>query len=483
MNKSVLFCFFSLSFIFNSFAQTFNLTVTNGYGSGTYSVGDTVHIWSKAYDNTKTFSTWSGNIQFLANPTEWHTTLVMPNQNVNVSAEIVNMPTYSIAYEQIMGQNNLKNVYYFFPPYQKGVLYLFHGTGGQAANWTTNVEYRSFVNAAIADTFGIIITEAEEITLNTDLNSDGKLRWQGFPVDTINGIDYLNIKAITDTFVNRGDFPVNTKKFSVGMSNGGSYSAAISHAFSFEAGVSYCASSIQPIFNVRTSPYAFRMAKFDDNAEVGPEGNYEAWQNDSILASRGICHDYKIMDRQPIYPERFSRISGVSVATSQGIFNELVTNNQLDNDHFALHSDTIKAHIIATPSAYPNFVSLGTGDRLEVLNQIASANSEHKFYSDFNFETLKFLNERCNSSVGLNEITNEENEIFIFPNPASEIVTVAFNESISSFQLINSIGGKVYETENVAAKNTIDVSEFEKGVYFIQAISSNKVLFTKFVIE
>jgi hypothetical protein len=36
------------------FAQTFNLTVNNGYGSGTYQAGDTVHIWSFAYDSTKT---------------------------------------------------------------------------------------------------------------------------------------------------------------------------------------------------------------------------------------------------------------------------------------------------------------------------------------------------------------------------------------------------------------------------------------------
>jgi hypothetical protein len=267
------------------------------------------------------------------------------------------------------------------------------------------------------------------------------------------------------------------------MSNGGSYSATISHAFSFEAGVSYCASSVQPIFNVRTSPFAFRMAKFDDNAEVGLIGNYEAWQNDSILASRGICHDYKIMDRQPIYPERFSRIPGVSVTTSQGVFNELVTNNQLDNDNYALHSDTIKAHIIATPSAYPNFISLGTGDRLEVLNQIAAANSEHKFYSDFNFETLKFLNERCNASVGLNEINKEENSIVVYPNPANALLTIEFKEMISSFQVFNSIGEKVFETQKVVAHDKIDVSKFEKGVYFIQAISPNKVLFTKFVIK
>lgn len=32
-------------------SQTFNLTVNNGYGSGNYQTGDTVHIWSIAFDN------------------------------------------------------------------------------------------------------------------------------------------------------------------------------------------------------------------------------------------------------------------------------------------------------------------------------------------------------------------------------------------------------------------------------------------------
>jgi hypothetical protein len=314
---NITFIIFSISGIYS---QTYNLTVIGGYGSGTFQTGDTVHIWSVAYDTTKTFLHWTGDIQYLERTNEWHTTLVMPNQDISVSSVISNMPAYTINYEQIKGANNLKKVYYSFPANLKGIIYLFHGTGGNASNWISMVEYRSFVNAAIADSFGIIVTEAEEITLNNDLNDDGKLRWQTFPIDTINGIDYLNIKAITDTFINRGNFTSITPKFSVGMSNGGSFSAAISYVYNYQAGISYCASSSQGIFSVRNNPFAFRMAKYDDNSEVGPQGNYEAWQNDSILNARNICHDYEIHDRQPIYPERFARISGISITASQAIF-------------------------------------------------------------------------------------------------------------------------------------------------------------------
>ena len=62
------------------FSQTFNLTVNNVYGSGTYQAGDTVHIWSVAYDSTKTFGQWTGDIASLHGPKEWHTTLTMPSQ-------------------------------------------------------------------------------------------------------------------------------------------------------------------------------------------------------------------------------------------------------------------------------------------------------------------------------------------------------------------------------------------------------------------
>ena len=47
--------------------------------------------------------------------------------------------------------------------------------------------------------FGIIITESEESTTGIDANADGKIRWLVTPADSVNNIDYANIKIITDT--------------------------------------------------------------------------------------------------------------------------------------------------------------------------------------------------------------------------------------------------------------------------------------------
>ncbi len=463
-------------------AQTYNLSVVEGYGSGNYSAGDTVHIWSKAYDTTKTFKKWNGDVQFLENPNEWHSKLIMPSQNISVSAIIDDMPNYSITYEQIMGQNILKNVYYFFPTNLKGVIYLFHGTGGSANNFINSIENRSFINAAIADGFGIIATEAEEISLNSDLNGDGKLRWKVFPVDTVNGIDYLNIKILTNTFIQRGDFNYSTPIFSVGMSNGGSFSAGISSALNFRAGVSYCASSVQGIFTERTNPFAFRMAKFDDNDEVGEDGNYEAWQNDSILASREICHDFKLHDRQPIYPERFARISGISVSNSQLFYNDLVTNNLLDNNNFALHSDTIRNRIIANPSLFPNIIQLPISFTNDALSQIAASNAEHKFYSDYNFETLNFFNTLCEPSVGI-ENMQFESRVWLYPNPASSILYINTENNIPlSFSISNSLGQLLAESS--LTNNFITISHLPKGIYLIRINNSDtETTLLKFIKE
>lgn len=377
-------------------SQTYNLTVVNGYGSGNYQAGDTVHVWSEKYNVAQTFSHWSGDSQYLEMPNEWHTTLIMPSQNISVTAVINNMPSYTINFEQIMGVNNLKNVFSYFPSNLKGVIYLFHGTSSVSSVWINSVEFRSFVNAAIADDFGIIVTDAEEITLNTDLNGDGKLRWHFSPVDTINNIDYLNIKIITDTFVNRGSISPTTPKFSVGMSSGGAFSSGTSFVYNYVAGVSYCASSVPGISNIRNNPFAIRMAKYDDNDP------YPAWQSDSILTARGICHDFKIHDRQPLYPERFARIPGISITTSQAIFNDLMINGQLDGNNYALNSDTIENNIITNPSLYPNIISLSASLQQSALNQIKASNAEHYFFSDYNFATLDFFNSLC-SPLSLNE--------------------------------------------------------------------------------
>ena len=399
MRKTIITIAIAVFFISNAHAQTFRLTVNNGYASATtFRAGDTLHLWSVAFDSTRVFVNWTGDTAGIAKAGEWHTTLIAPARNIILTANLRSVNPYSVAYEKIKGKNNLKNVYYFFPAAMKGVIYCLHGTSGHAVNWITSLEYRQFVNAAIADSFGVLITEAEEITLNTDLNADGKLRWSTYPADSVNNVDYANIKAITDTFITRGKMSRSTPRFSVGMSNGGAFSAALSMYYKYAAGVSYCAPAGAGVVNYTGTPLQFCMAKYDDNENVGPQGNADALTNYNTLVSRGICTAFNLHDHSPCYPQRFARIAGVSTTASQNIFNEFVAKGFLDaRNFFIISSDTIAVRIQNNPLSYPAIIALTAIQRLEIISQIAAMNAAHQFYSDLNNTTLNFLRSPCGS--------------------------------------------------------------------------------------
>lgn len=106
------FVFFLAPFLAS--AQTFQLTVQNGYGTGQYAAGDTVHIWSEEWPLTKTFSHWTGQTSFLQMADEWHTRLVMPAQNVTVTGHIKNLlPGADFTEEHFMGRDTLQQVFYY----------------------------------------------------------------------------------------------------------------------------------------------------------------------------------------------------------------------------------------------------------------------------------------------------------------------------------------------------------------------------------
>ncbi len=373
-----------------------NVTVINGYGTGRYKVGDTVNIWSVAITSDKIFDTWSGYSNLLSNSGEWHNSFVMPAQNVTITGSTKLFPAYNLEFEKIKGKTNLKNVYYYFPLNHKGIVYLLHGTSGSAANLVGNFEWVQLMNALVYENYAIVVTEAEEVTLNTDLNGDGSIRWNPTPVDSVTNVDYANIKAITDTFYTRGYTKRTIPRYSVGMSNGGEFSADLSYVYSFKTGVSYCAPSGGFIASNATTPFQYCMAKYDDNPNVGPQGNASALSNSQTLSSRNICSKYFAHDHSPLYAERFARRPDISVTTSVNMVLELRKNNWLDaKNYFTAASSTISADIKAKPANYPVFIGLSLVQQVDALNQIDIMFAAHQFYSDYNKTTIQFLNSQC----------------------------------------------------------------------------------------
>ena len=218
------------------------VTVTNGYGSGKYKTGDTVHIFSTAYNSSQLFDTWSGtDLSLLNGKDEWHTWFKMPARNVSFTGAVKNSVAFTLNLEQIRGRDRLKPVYSYFPAGHKGFVFLLHGTGGTALQFSNNYESQLLIRDLVHDHFGVIITEAEEATTGIDTNGDGALRWVPIPFDSSANVDFANIKIITDTFYNRGITNRSRLRYSIGMSNGGFFSGTLSMMYNYKAGISYCA--------------------------------------------------------------------------------------------------------------------------------------------------------------------------------------------------------------------------------------------------
>ena len=373
------------------------VTVANGYGSGKYKTGDTVHIFSSAYTSSQLFDTWSSSDASLLNgKEEWHTWFIMPARNVSFTASIKNISPVTLTLEQIMGRDRLKPVYYFFPAGHKGFVLLLHGSGGSAQNFVTSYEYQQLIKDLVNDNFGVIVTEAEEATTGIDANGDGKLRWGTTPYDSVTNVDYANIKIITDVFYTRGVTSRSKLRYSVGMSNGGNFSSYLSALYSYKAGVSYCAPSGAPIAAVSTTPLQFCMARFDNNENVGPTGNANALTNSQTLTSRGICSKYYIQEHSPLYAERFARKGDITIAKSIALFNELKSKGFLNSkNYFIGFGDALTTAYQANPTSFPELNSLTVLQKLSVIEQIDLAVADHQMYSDYNRATLKFLNTQC----------------------------------------------------------------------------------------
>lgn len=379
-----------------SVEDSFTVTINNGYGSGKYKIGDTVHIFTNHYTSSQLFDSWSGDASLLNAPTEWHTWLVMPNRNVAITGSLKVSANFTLQLEQIKGRDRLKPVYYYFPAGHKGFVYLLHGTGGKAIFTVNDFEFIQLIKDLVTDNFGVIITEAEEATTGVDANADGKLRWNELPNDTLTNIDYANIKAITDTFYNRNITSRSKLRYSIGMSNGGYFTSFLSTIFKYKVGISYCAQTTGLLVQATTTPIQFCMARYDNNDNVGAAGNIAAFTNYTNLLARGICSKYFVKEHSPIYAERFARRGDISINQSVAVFNELKAKGYINNKNYYIgYSDALTNTYNANPTSFSALNNLNAFQKSFVVQQIDLSVSDHQMYSDYNRATLKFLNTQC----------------------------------------------------------------------------------------
>lgn len=88
------------------------------------------------------------------------------------------------------------------------------------------------------------------------------------------------------------------------------------------------------------------------------------------------------------------------------------------------------------------------------------------------------------TSLGIN-IVQESNDISIYPNPATNILTIHSQLPITNTKLyINDIlGNTVYQQNVIANDNSIDVSKWSKGIYILQIKNEKESLEKKLIVQ
>jgi hypothetical protein len=88
---------------------------------------------------------------------------------------------------------------------------------------------------------------------------------------------------------------------------------------------------------------------------------------------------------------------------------------------------------------------------------------------------------KMNTANGIYELSGSNN-ILLFPNPSSDIITIITSEKVA-IEILN-IEGQIIKRLSAKEDNTsIDISGFARGLYFVKVKTKDKVIITKFIKE
>ena len=78
---------------------------------------------------------------------------------------------------------------------------------------------------------------------------------------------------------------------------------------------------------------------------------------------------------------------------------------------------------------------------------------------------------------------NSDDNVMIYPNPASDFIKISSKNQISNIKLLNSVGKLIYQSDNIVKYLQIDVSCYQSGVYVLQIITTNGIINKKITIK
>jgi len=355
--------------ILNSQApQAPRLITPNGYGGGLLAAGAGVDAFAQAPGEARIFSRWRGDAPLLADPRAWHAPLTQTARASTLTAEFQSVPAaLNASTESINGARYRQLI----PAGARALVFSFHGSGGSGDQPFSKPEAIVATRLRLARGFGIV-----------GLDSVNRVDRQWNPAFSLSNPDVVNVQAIIDRLRAAGTINAGTPIFCEGTSNGGGFCSRVSALLNMRGQSLMIADGIAAIMAQTTVPTIWTLGRNDPTLAAG----YLERSASSAagLSARGIANELNIVETSPVYPERFARSPGISVADSQTLQLSLRSAGFLD----------AAGRVIRDPrgNALDPFIPAPLrASRGEIGAQMEIAAALHEYYSDYAHRVLHFF--------------------------------------------------------------------------------------------
>ncbi len=159
--------------------------------------------------------------------------------------------------------------------------------------------------------------------------------------------------------------------------------------------------------------------------------------------------------------------------------------NTCDDDISYIKSgDSLVINLISTASNPAEFFigSICLGNYLKINRGEINNGMQDSLSQTINYSDFKANLGNCAGLTNLDDIDIVERELSIYPNPVNDLLKIKLNlQSNFDYQMIDINGQMIREEKMIFRNHEIDLSSFQKGIYFIKIIVNESFVVRKFV--
>jgi predicted esterase len=275
----------------------------------------------------------------------------------------------------------------YVPDHPVGVVYLFHGTGGDDT-FATRIETVDVLNELVARGYAFVATESANRSTkqwNTDDPS----------IDT--NADLARMSRLRQNVIDTTAVDPTTPTYGIGMSNGAAF-VALWAAASTKAGqpVAAIAMYMAPVTKATQSiggvPVPTFMVTGATDSITNPTNEKASLD---AIAAKGIPTEYHQVPERNVVAARYLRIPGVDQATADGIVHSLQQAGWIDASGKLLIDPAKLAGADeerALPAGAVLPSSLTPVQQADVPAETKAAIGEHQFNAEFKAANADFFN-------------------------------------------------------------------------------------------